>query len=680
MLIRIIAGLLCASAIWAQNIETLPFRSVLASGGQTPAGNAPASTATLLIHTVRGNSGQVESATVEVRLNLLTAQAAGITSVRIREGAVGSNGAVVIETGLSSTDAVPAGTGTSTVENQTSFVAGEPGADTGLQAIRGILANPGRYYLDVQSSGSPLQGELQRAQKVVLLGQMRPENEVPAQQDQPNAFAVGTIIAYATRDASGALSSGEVFFDVDYNLNRPATLTGLHIHTGDAGVAGPVTIGTPISASNPVSVPAPGIGNFRSRVEVNVSNAASRDALAGLFARPAGYYLNLHTSELPGGIVRAPLRNTDRTVIETMLTGTVSGIPPVPAALTVYTIRGGDGTVQAGVAEISVAPRVSAPTVFTGLALQTGAPGRTRPSIDSRISQTNPVTLRSGGGVISRFVTVSSVLGTGDLDFILSNPDLYTLTLTPAAGASAAFSSPLAIPNMGAPQISAVISAVSDPGLTTVAAGGLATVYGINFARLTQDLRSMEGSYVPWTLAGVGVSVGGIRAPMLMVSPTFAVIQVPFEVPPGQRPVRVVTSAGASNPVNATVAAVAPALYFGSEGGTAIHLDYSLVSPQHPAQPNELVWFFATGLGQTASGEALLTGAIPAYRNGTSTARVTATIGARAVEVLDSLPSPGYVGLYQVLVRIPADARSGDQPAMISIGGASSNVVNVRIR
>src|SRR4051812_25383697 len=90
-LIRMMAGLLFVAASWAQNIETLPFRAVLAPPGSvTPTGNAPSSTATVFIHSVRGNAGQLASATVEVRLNLTTAQSAGLSSMRIREGAVGS--------------------------------------------------------------------------------------------------------------------------------------------------------------------------------------------------------------------------------------------------------------------------------------------------------------------------------------------------------------------------------------------------------------------------------------------------------------------------------------------------------------------------------------------------------------------------------------------------------------
>jgi len=151
-------------------------------------------------------------------------------------------------------------------------------------------------------------------------------------------------------------------------------------------------------------------------------------------------------------------------------------------------------------------------------------------------------------------------------------------------------------------------------------------------------------------------------------------------VPVGRQPLLIYNGNGLSKAFMVTVAATAPGLYFGPEGGVATHLDYGLVSAQRPATANELIWLYATGLGRTTSGRALVTGVIPQYQEGTSTGPVSATVGGRSAEVLSSIPAPGYLGLYQVLIRVPAGLNAGNQPVSISIGGAISNTVNMNVR
>ena len=677
----VLIGLLAAAAVSAQIIETTPLRVMLrAPGDAANVANAPTGTGTVLVHAVRDNSGQITSATVDFSLYLNSAQSATITGLQIREGAPGSSGRVVVDTGINGSNSLPAGSGSSTLQTQITASAGQADGDATLQGIRGILQDPSRYYVDLQvagGSGSFLQGWLQRAQKIVRMGIMRPEDEVPEQRQQPNAYGVGSIIMYSTRDAAGVLTSAEVIFDVEFNLANAATITGLHIHSGRPGVAGPVTIGTSISAANPVSVAAPGIGNIRSRVEVNLTNPNARATVEGLFWRPGDFYINLHTAALPAGIIRGQLRTTDRTVLRTALPNPSNPASPMAAALSVYTLRAPDATVQAGLVEFDVAPRFAGNTTINGLMLDVGSFGQVRPSISSLISPTSPFPLPTGSGHLSRFVTIPSILGTGDLDTLLGSPEFVALNLDTSAGP---LRMPLAMPNMAPPQVGNVISAVSDPRLTTIAKGGLATIFGANFSALAQDLTSFQGHRIPWTLGGIGVIIGGFRAPILAISPGHIVVQVPFEVATGPQPVIIISSRGASTPFMTTVAEAAPGLYFGPEGAVATHLDYSLVSAQRPARADELIWVYGTGLGRTTAGPQLETGIAPEYQEGVSTGQVTATVGGRTAQVVSSLPSPGYVGLYQMLVRLPADLPAGVHPLTVTTGGATSNSVNLNVR
>jgi uncharacterized protein (TIGR03437 family) len=59
----------------------------------------------------------------------------------------------------------------------------------------------------------------------------------------------------------------------------------------------------------------------------------------------------------------------------------------------------------------------------------------------------------------------------------------------------------------------------------------------------------------------------------------------------------------------------------------------------------------------------------------------TATIGGQPAVVLFSGLAPGFVGLYQVNVTVPANAPSGSAvPLVLTINGVASNTVTIAIQ
>jgi uncharacterized protein (TIGR03437 family) len=48
------------------------------------------------------------------------------------------------------------------------------------------------------------------------------------------------------------------------------------------------------------------------------------------------------------------------------------------------------------------------------------------------------------------------------------------------------------------------------------------------------------------------------------------------------------------------------------------------------------------------------------------------TIGNVPATVYGAALAPGFAGLYQVAIQVPATAPSGDQPIVASVGGVSS--------
>ena len=90
----------------------------------------------------------------------------------------------------------------------------------------------------------------------------------------------------------------------------------------------------------------------------------------------------------------------------------------------------------------------------------------------------------------------------------------------------------------------------------------------------------------------------------------------------------------------------------------------------------EVVVFFATGLGALIP--ALGTGE-PSVGNQTLATPTITIDGVQAV-VEFSGAAPGYVGLYQANVRVPASTRTADDiPVVLTIGGKQSNTVTIPV-
>jgi len=129
----------------------------------------------------------------------------------------------------------------------------------------------------------------------------------PAQETPPisNAESVGsgnsTMDFNITRDASGTITAATVNFSVTMQGFPASTVVNIaHIHTGAAGVAGPILINTTV---NPGEVTLTnGAGTFtRAALTVPVAN------MQAILDNPAGFYFNVHTAANPGGVMRGQL-------------------------------------------------------------------------------------------------------------------------------------------------------------------------------------------------------------------------------------------------------------------------------------------------------------------------------------------------------------------------------------
>jgi hypothetical protein len=132
---------------------------------------------------------------------------------------------------------------------------------------------------------------------------LKPSQEVPPIKDL-KANAIGSVTFDVTRNAAGAITSGEVVFSFNYSFPGAVQVSGLHIHKGDKGANGGIEIGAALSAADS-ALDADGHGNVTSVVTGDPAK------LQAILDNPHGYYVNLHTTTPahPGGALRDQMHN-----------------------------------------------------------------------------------------------------------------------------------------------------------------------------------------------------------------------------------------------------------------------------------------------------------------------------------------------------------------------------------
>jgi uncharacterized protein (TIGR03437 family) len=153
--------------------------------------------------------------------------------------------------------------------------------------------------------------------------------------------------------------------------------------------------------------------------------------------------------------------------------------------------------------------------------------------------------------------------------------------------------------------------------------------------------------------------------------------QVPLDTASGVQTVTVDNGNGPSAAYSINVAAAAPAIFFAPVPAVLKNANFSLVSSTNPAHVGDTLLVYLTGLGQTTP--ALTTGRIVPLTSLPSTRPVTATIGGRDAPVVYSAASPGFTGLYQVAVTVPAGV-NGAVPLQLQMGTATSNIVSIPVQ
>jgi hypothetical protein len=122
-------------------------------------------------------------------------------------------------------------------------------------------------------------------------------------------------------------------------------------------------------------------------------------------------------------------------------------------------------------------------------------------------------------------------------------------------------------------------------------------------------------------------------------------------------------------------------------GPAIYHADFTLVSSANPAQPNETLLLFATGLGPTVPEVALGTAFPPIdVQNLHTTAPcnvnspVWITVNGKAAYVLEAIGYPNAVDVYKIEFQVPTSVGQGDAMVHVTAAFIKSQVVNMAVR
>jgi uncharacterized protein (TIGR03437 family) len=232
-------------------------------------------------------------------------------------------------------------------------------------------------------------------------------------------------------------------------------------------------------------------------------------------------------------------------------------------------------------------------------------------------------------------------------------------------------------------------------GSTPLAPGTIAAVFGTSLDDGSMDAFSSfgaDGKLID-SLAGASVTFSGVPNPIPIFSafPQQLNVEIPQELAGAtSATIQVTVNGQTSAPQFVPIGPFSPGIFTIPPGGTgqgAIKIANSATyaapedsvpgSLARPAKIGEFISIFCTGLGAVTTTPATGAPAPPTPPTTIDTPQVT--IGGVPAKVSFSGLAPGFVGLYQVNVKVPSVAGGDAVPLLLSTGGVHANAVTVAI-
>jgi uncharacterized protein (TIGR03437 family) len=268
-------------------------------------------------------------------------------------------------------------------------------------------------------------------------------------------------------------------------------------------------------------------------------------------------------------------------------------------------------------------------------------------------------------------------LGVGASAFVASDLseqnayDIYFAAAAPKLSGSGVFLNPQGVVN----------AASLAPAGNPISPGEFITLFGTGLAKSS----GTASPPYPLSFNNVTVLINGKAAPVYYVSATQINCLVPYATA-GATATVVVQNAGTnSNTVTVPVAATAPGIYSLDQSGTGLaailHANYSVVTADNPASPGETVAVYLTGMGAVTPPVADGTAGKVSPLSQVDAAPLSVLVGGQAATIQFSGLAPGYPGLYQLNITLPAVFVSpGNLPLALESPNAFHDQVQIPIQ
>jgi len=222
--------------------------------------------------------------------------------------------------------------------------------------------------------------------------------------------------------------------------------------------------------------------------------------------------------------------------------------------------------------------------------------------------------------------------------------------------------------NLAQPPPFTLVSSASF-AISPAAPDSMVTAFGNN---LTTTTASAGSSALPATLGGTSVTVAGIAAPLIYVSPSQINFEIPSGIATGVNNVIVAAPTGATLTAPITIQPVAPSIFIQNSSGLAVadlvritngvQTVTTVSGPISLAPDSVYLVLYGTGI-RGANGN------------------VTATIEGAQALVTYAGPQPDFPGLDQVnILLLRSLTGSGSVSIVLSASGIDSNTVYVSIQ
>jgi uncharacterized protein (TIGR03437 family) len=292
----------------------------------------------------------------------------------------------------------------------------------------------------------------------------------------------------------------------------------------------------------------------------------------------------------------------------------------------------------------------------------------------------------SGGGTLNRRTATTASDGTASVILTLP-PSPGTTTVTASFRDQAVQFTALALQvTRPALQGNSVVSAATYQTAASLAPGQIVSFFGQHLASGDQNASTLP---LPTTLRTTRVLLatasGDIAIPLFYVSPLQVNALLPLNLNSGTMGLAVEVDGVRSNDIQIAITNFAPGIFTldstGRGAGIFLKAGGSVVTAANPATRGSVVSFYAVGMGPVSpplnTGEPGRT-TDPLNRT-TTQPRVFFDNLEGAVSY--SGAAPGFAGLYQVNVQVPAGlSPASNIPVSMTIGGVASNRVSIPVQ